>query len=486
MGSLKMVGQIVVYSIVGCPHCIAAKSSLKENGLNYIDVGIDRFPSYVREWVAKRTEKTSVPQIFFDTRYVGGNHELQVIFKDSALKEELVQFLNNPDNPGEKPLLPHPSEALGLEESTEELSCEQDVLVHLIIQAKQQGLFANHKKGWFSSGVADSVKGSALLNWFVEKQALDKDKAELRLKEALERGIIEGLDAGERFVADESLYRYGLTLAHGLNTEMTAECVTQPAGTISQTIRKLTLKLFAEFLSEDGKYVDYKGMSTSPLWDKFKTLVTQLQRIEIASLSSDERLAFFINIYNVLVIHGIVERGVPTSMYSRYKFFSSVSYMIGGLSYSLNDIENGILRSNRSSMATLYKKPFKDGDPRLSVALEQVEPRIHFALNCGAKSCPPIKTFTGEEVQQELQLAARSYLESEDALIVDVEKKTIKVSQLLDWYKEDFGTNQEEVLKWIGQYVSGSKKDELTSLVDGNQYKLSFIPYDWGNNEKKK
>ena len=54
---------------------------------------------------------------------------------------------NNPKiGKGEKPLLPHPSEALGLEESTEELSCEQDVLVHLIVQAKQQGLFTNHKK----------------------------------------------------------------------------------------------------------------------------------------------------------------------------------------------------------------------------------------------------------------------------------------------------------------------------------------------------
>ena len=49
-------------------------------------------------------------------------------------------------------------------------------------------------------------------------------------------------------------------------------------------------------------------------------------------------------------------------------------------------------------MATLYMKPFGKSDPRLKLALDAAEPRIHFALNCGAKSCPPIKTFSADEV----------------------------------------------------------------------------------------
>ena len=85
--------------------------------------------------------------------------------------------------------------------------------------------------------------------------------------------------------------------------------------------------------------------------------------------------------------------------------------MIGGFLYSLNDIENGILRSNRQSMGTLYRKPFKSGDPRLKISLAHVDPRIHFALNCGAKSCPPIKTFSGDQVQDQLQVATSSFLE---------------------------------------------------------------------------
>ena len=122
--------------------------------------------------------------------------------------------------------------------------------------------------------------------------------------------------------------------------------------------------------------------------------------MNLEKISLNERVAFFINVYNALVIHGTVEKGTPKNNWQRYKFFSSTSYNLGGHIYSLNDIENGILRANKSAMGTLYMTPFSKDDPRLSLALDQAEPRIHFALNCGAKSCPPIKTFSGANVSK--------------------------------------------------------------------------------------
>lgn len=53
------------------------------------------------------------------------------------------------------------------------------------------------------------------------------------------------------------------------------------------------------------------------------------------------QLAFFINIYNALVIHAFVEMGPPTRFWQRIAFFRRVSYVIGGQVYSLNDIEHG-------------------------------------------------------------------------------------------------------------------------------------------------
>ena len=78
-----------------------------------------------------------------------------------------------------------------------------------------------------------------------------------------------------------------------------------------------------------------------------------------------------------------------------FQFFNTVRYIIGGYEYSLQDIENGVLRANRKGVGMLTK-PFSKFDPRLSMALETHEPLIHFGLVCGAKSCPPIKTYTDD------------------------------------------------------------------------------------------
>ena len=75
------------------------------------------------------------------------------------------------------------------------------------------------------------------------------------------------------------------------------------------------------------------------------------------------------------------------------QFFNTVSYNIGGQLYCLQDIENGVLRANRKGVGQV-RAPFSRTDPRLCVSLDRCEPLIHFALVCGAKSCPPIKTYT--------------------------------------------------------------------------------------------
>ena len=107
-------------------------------------------------------------------------------------------------------------------------------------------------------------------------------------------------------------------------------------------------------------------------------------------------------------------------------------------------------------------KPFGKNDTRLKVALDKCEPLIHFALNCGAKSCPPIKTFSAKGIRNELkvsilcsstrlnndnerQVAVEAFLETDDAVTIDTDKNQIKLSQILKWYSVDFGANEVEV-----------------------------------------
>ncbi|XP_018557173.1 uncharacterized protein zgc:152951 isoform X4 [Lates calcarifer] len=257
---------------------------------------------------------------------------------------------------------------------------------------------------------------------------------------------------------------------------------TDRAAELSLLLREMILKLFSEHLSADGKSVDYKGMSVNPAFERYCELSIQLQRVELLSLSREEKLAFFINIYNALVIHGYLRLGAPTNMWQRYRFFNYVSYLIGGEVFTLQDIENGVLRGNRKGVAQL-RRPFSKTDPRLQVALPDAEPLIHFALNCGAKGCPPIKTYTPQDIDSQLRTAAEAFLENDDACVVDSGKREVRLSQIFKWYKADFGGTDEKLLKWVLEHMGDSpKKTSLQGVLSAGKIKVSFLPYDWSSN----
>ncbi len=91
--------------------------------------------------------------------------------------------------------------------------------------------------------------------------------------------------------------------------------------------------------------------------------------MNLKTLTADERLAFFLNLYNAMVIHATVSIGHPEGLLDKRAFFSDFQYVVGGYSYSLTNIENGILRRNQRSPYS-WIKPFSNTDKRLEVTLE--------------------------------------------------------------------------------------------------------------------
>ncbi|XP_073768273.1 uncharacterized protein isoform X2 [Danio rerio] len=223
-------------------------------------------------------------------------------------------------------------------------------------------------------------------------------------------------------------------------------------------------------------------MSRSLYFERYCDLAVRLQRVELLSMSREEKLAFFINIYNALVIHGNLRLGFPKNIWQRYRFFNYVSYFIGGEVFTLQDIENGVLRGNRKGVGQ-FLKPFSRDDPRLQVALPDVEPLIHFALNCGAKGCPPIKTYTPQDIDGQLRTAAEAFLENDDSCVIDNTGREVKLSQIFKWYKGDFGGTDDKVLNWVFDHMRASqKKRKLQALLSTGKVKVSFLPYDWSIN----
>ncbi|HSE91863.1 MAG TPA: DUF547 domain-containing protein, partial [Methylomirabilota bacterium] len=83
--------------------------------------------------------------------------------------------------------------------------------------------------------------------------------------------------------------------------------------------------------------------------------------------------------------------------------------------------------------------PFGAGDPRRALAIEPIDPRIHFALNCGARSCPPVGVYRAAALDRQLAVAARNFLNQEVGLD---DRGRVRCSRLLKWYGTDFGPRE--------------------------------------------
>lgn len=189
-------------------------------------------------------------------------------------------------------------------------------------------------------------------------------------------------------------------------------------------------------------------------------LATCEMKILQEQLSTDEaKKTFWINSYNAYFRVLSKKEKLP-----RNKIFKTKSIEIANTKFSLNDIEHGILRKYRWKWSFGYlPNPFVSPLIR-NLAVQKLDYRIHFALNCGAKSCPPIAFYTLEKLDKQLDEASYSFIISETT--IDLINKTIKTSKLLYWYQGDFGG------------TSGIK-DLLQQILqlDFDNYKLSFYKY---------
>ncbi|KAM9347020.1 uncharacterized protein ABDE67_011345 [Symphorus nematophorus] len=481
------LGRVTVYSIQGCPHCVQAKATLGQLGVPVCDVDVGKHPE-LRARVKELTGRSTVPQIFFNNVHVGGNDDLQKLAPEEL--QRLVTLVKEEPLPADAPPLPDKNQSEELAGETDgEFLCERDELANLVEDLKHGSVIGNHRRGL--TLYKKSFSGCELVDWLQREKGMARAEACNTGQALLQKKymvVARGCGQQEGFFGQgkdtmDTLYRLLEDDPHSaLNAGQTAACSPIQAAELSLLLREMILKLFSEHLSADGKSVDYKGMLLNPAFERYTELAIQLQRVELLSLSREEKLAFFINIYNALVIHGYLRLGAPTNMWQRYRFFNYVSYLIGGEVFTLQDIENGVLRGNRKGVAQLLK-PFSKTDPRLQVALPDAEPLIHFALNCGAKGCPPIKTYTPQDIDSQLRTAAEAFLENDDGCVVDSGKREVRLSQIFKWYKADFGGTDEKLLKWVVEHMGDSpKKTSLQGILSAGKTKVSFLPYDWSSN----
>ncbi|XP_062506742.1 uncharacterized protein LOC134183265 [Corticium candelabrum] len=254
------------------------------------------------------------------------------------------------------------------------------------------------------------------------------------------------------------------------------------AGSLSRKLQKLMLRMKGEHMSEDGRSVDYRALRKSEVFKEYQEKTLLLRTVDIRSLQENDRLAFYINVYNALGLHGLAIQDKPlNSVLEVDSFWSSTCYNIGGHVFSLDDLEHGILRGNRPHPAT-GRVCFQLNDPRCQFSVHVVDPRIHFALVCGAKSCPPIQVYSPDNLDRGLQAAARSFCEQE--IDIDLPSKMVTFSKIFQWYGSDFGDSPREILLTCLPYLSTDKQHAAKQVIDDPEMTVNYKEYDWSLNEK--
>lgn len=237
----------------------------------------------------------------------------------------------------------------------------------------------------------------------------------------------------------------------------------------------------AQIVLKSALYVqgkpDYAAVQKTDAWRAYRRAAARLRAVKLEELKTQEaKIAFWTNLYNGLVTDGLIALKVKGSVLQSPGFFQRIRYQVGTQVFSLDDIEHGILRGNLRPPAG-NAPLFKQDDPRLAFALPQADPRIHFALNCGARSCPPIRTYTEEKLDAQLDLAARSFLGGPDVQI-DEKKNQIALSRLFEWYAEDFGPDKRDTLRFVLRYLpEGPAKTYLAANLE--KIRVRYLPYDW-------
>lgn len=205
-------------------------------------------------------------------------------------------------------------------------------------------------------------------------------------------------------------------------------------------------KLLGKYVSASGN-VDYKGFkSDKPALDSY--LQSLAANLPVDSWSRADKMAYWINAYNAFTIDLILDNYPVSSILNLDggKTWDVKRITLGGKKYSLNQIENEILRPQ-----------FKDA-------------RIHFALNCAARSCPPLynKAFTAKNLERALEQRTRQFINN--AKFNTLSPSQASVSKIFEWYAADFGN----LNVFLNQYATVKLNPNAT---------IVFQEYNWDLNQ---
>eukprot|EP00171_Calliarthron_tuberculosum_P009401 IDg9401t1 len=210
--------------------------------------------------------------------------------------------------------------------------------------------------------------------------------------------------------------------------------------------------------------IDYSLLAKSKAFREYALDSTELQHVQLVGLSRDELMAFFVNLYNILCIHGYVVCGPPTNFWRRWIFFRYLSYRVAGLDMTLDDIEHGILRGNKRAPTNMLMQQLRPSDPKCQFVFTRRDERIHFVISAGTRSDPKVRILSGESLEDDLNEATEEFLSY--SVKVNTELKKVTLPRIFLWYSDDFCTPELKLLRWVAKFLPKDSSHKLLGLIE--------------------
>jgi hypothetical protein len=185
-----------------------------------------------------------------------------------------------------------------------------------------------------------------------------------------------------------------------------------------------------------------------------------------AELQTDSlKKAFWINLYNAFAL---LQMQKNTALYNdRTAFFTLKNFTVAGHPLSLDDVEQRMLRRAEPDFLPRFMRPlFMSGFLR-RLSVHRLDPRIHFALNCNARSCPPILFYDAGKIDEQLDAATLNYLRT--SVVYDATTNVVVLPELFNWFSDDFG-KQQGIIELLSRYGI---------IGNGIQPSFTYTPWDW-------
>ncbi|KAH0886033.1 hypothetical protein HID58_062129 [Brassica napus] len=224
-----------------------------------------------------------------------------------------------------------------------------------------------------------------------------------------------------------------------------------------------------------------KGRELDLMNRNFRLMIKQLESVDPRKLTHQEKLAFWINIHNALVMHTFLVNGIPQNNGKRFLLLSKPAYNIGGRMVSIEAIQSYILRIRMPRPGQWLKlllipRKFRTGDEHQEYSLDHSEPLLYFALCSGNHSDPAIRVYTPKGIYQELETAKEEYVRATFGVKKD---QKLVLPKIIESFSKDSGLSQAALMEMIQECLPETMKKRVKKLYSGRSRKsiVEWMPH---------